>query len=122
MGHGIVFEPMPIIGKHHLHPYSNAVLFHSDHRRDLPLAPASRLTPPKNGNRCCASTPPARRFRADFAARILVSRFVAKPWPAFRALWRESGIQAGSCGRLQKRASADEPEVFAERAPPGQSS
>jgi hypothetical protein len=22
--HGIVFEPMPIIGKHHVHPYSNA--------------------------------------------------------------------------------------------------
>jgi hypothetical protein len=25
---------MPIIGRHHVHPYSNAVLFH-DHRRDL---------------------------------------------------------------------------------------
>ena len=21
--HGIVFEPLPIIGKHHVHPYSN---------------------------------------------------------------------------------------------------
>jgi hypothetical protein len=26
---------MPIIGRHHVHPYSNAVRFHNDHRRDL---------------------------------------------------------------------------------------
>src|SRR5215471_10259193 len=58
---------MPIIGKHHVHPYSNAIL---------------------------GSTSTARLFQAYFAAKILVSRFVAKTWPAFRGLWRESGIQA----------------------------
>src|SRR6516164_7224287 len=78
-----VFEPMPIIGKHHVHPYSNAIL---------------------------GSTSTARLFQEYFAAKILVSWFVAKAWPAFRGLWRESGIQAGCSGPLQKRAPANEPE------------
>jgi hypothetical protein len=34
----------------------------------------------------------AHPFQADFAAKILVSWFVAKTWPAFRDLWRESGM------------------------------
>src|SRR5215471_5542184 len=66
---------MPIIGKHHVHPYSNAIL---------------------------GSTSTARLFQAYFAAKIPVSRFVAKTWPAFRGLWRESGIQAGCRGRFAK--------------------
>src|SRR5262249_61749792 len=33
----------------------------------------------------------ARLFQAYFAAKILVSRFVAKTWPVFRSLWRGSG-------------------------------
>jgi hypothetical protein len=56
-----------MIGKHHVHPYSKA------------WALKDRQT----------ST--ARLFQAYFAAKILVSRFVAKTWPAFRSLWRESG-------------------------------
>ena len=39
----------------------------------------------------CRSTSTAHLFQAYFAAKILVSRFVAKTWPAFRSLWRESG-------------------------------
>jgi hypothetical protein len=34
----------------------------------------------------------ARLFQAYFAAKILVSRFVAENRPAFRSLWRESGM------------------------------
>src|SRR5215510_7692806 len=41
---------MPIVGKHHVHPYSNAIL---------------------------GSTSTARLFQEYFAAKILVSRFVA---------------------------------------------
>ncbi len=63
---------MPIIGKHHVHPYSNAWGL-------------------KDGNRLVDSST-ARLFQAYFAAKILVSRFVAKTWPAFRSLWRESGM------------------------------
>ena len=36
-------------------------------------------------------------------------RFVAKTWPAFRDLWRESGKQDAAVA-LQKRAPANEPE------------
>ena len=67
--HHIVFEPMPIIAKHHVHPYSNAF-----------------------DNPSCSSTSSAHSFQAYFAAKILVSWFAAKIWPAFRDLWRESGM------------------------------
>src|SRR5262249_41656876 len=43
---------MPIIEKHHVHPYSNAVLFHSGHRPDLPPGRQSRLTTSENGRVC----------------------------------------------------------------------
>src|SRR5215468_3581926 len=66
--HHIVLEPMPIIAKHHVHPYSHAFDNH------------------------CPSTSTARSFQGYFAAKILVSWFAAKIWPAFRDLWRESGM------------------------------
>jgi hypothetical protein len=44
----------------------------------------------------------AHPFQADFAAKILVSWFVAKTWPAFRDLWRESGM-----GELRSRTKVD---------------
>jgi hypothetical protein len=37
-------------------------------------------------------TSTARLFQTYFAAKILVLRFVTKTWPAFRSLWRKSGI------------------------------
>jgi hypothetical protein len=72
--HEIVFEPMPRIRKHHIHPCSSAVL--NLFNQDVP-------------HTC---------FRRISRAELLVSRFVAKTWPAFRSLWRESGV-AASTGR-----------------------
>src|SRR5262249_48351708 len=93
--HGIVFEPMPIIGKHHVYPYSS--------QRRLRESLRGKMQP------SCYSTSTARLFQAYFAAKIPVSRFVAKTWPAFRGLWRESGKQDAAVA-LQKRAPANEPE------------
>jgi hypothetical protein len=75
----IIFEPMPRIGKHHVHPYSNAVLFQK------------AVTASRN-----LLINKYRVFQSYLATEILVSRFVAKPWPAFRAWWRECGIETFS--------------------------
>src|SRR6266851_5108038 len=72
--HGIVFEPMPII-VHLVHPYSNAF-----------------------GNRLVDQHPPHTCFRRISPQRFLVSRFVAKTWPAFRSSWQESGRAVPSRG------------------------
>jgi hypothetical protein len=57
---------MPIIVRHLVHPYSNVF-----------------------GNYLVDQST-AHLFQAYFAAKFLVSRFVAKTWPAFRSLGRGS--------------------------------
>jgi hypothetical protein len=80
--HGIVFEPMPTIGKHHIHPFELTSSGDPDHAE--PLA--------RTGNRLVDRHVPHVRFRRISPRRFLVSRFAAKTWPAFRSLWRESGV------------------------------
>ena len=94
-GHGIVFEPMPIIEKHHVHPYSTpffsiAVIGRTS-RRDANHA----LVLPRTGNRLVDQHLPHVCFR-----RTSPQRF----W--FRGLWRESGIQVGCCGRFAKKSAS----------------
>ena len=74
---------MPIIGKHHVHPYSIAVLFHSD----LQLGRRSRLPLPRTGNRLVDQHLPHACFR-----RTSPQRF----W--FRGLWRKPGQRFAVCG------------------------
>src|SRR5262249_16997561 len=57
------------------------------------------------GNRLVNQHLPHACFRRISPQRFLVSRFVAKTRPAFRNLWRESGIQAGCCGRFAKTSA-----------------
>src|ERR1700730_2129906 len=45
-----------------------------------------------SGTRYYSPTSTARSFQGYFAAKILVSWFAAKIWPAFRDLWREFGM------------------------------
>jgi hypothetical protein len=59
------FDPMPIIVNHLVRPYSNAF-----------------------GNRLLYKYLPHTCFRRISPQCFLVSRFVAKTWPAFRNLWR----------------------------------
>src|SRR5262245_40505766 len=66
---------MPIIAKHLGHPYSNVF-----------------------GNRLVDQHLPHTCFRRISPQRFLVSRFVAKTWPAFRNLWQESGSADRSSG------------------------
>src|SRR5215510_4139798 len=80
-----VFEPMPIIGKHHVHPYSNAWAL----KDGCGGASGGRL-----GNRLVNQHLPHACFRRISPQRFLVSRFVAKTRPASRSLWRESGMAA----------------------------
>src|SRR5262249_5855485 len=113
---------MPIIGKHHVHPYrtpffSIAIIGGTsrwDANHALPL--------PRTGNRLADQHLPHACFRPTSPQRF---------W--FRGLWRKPGQRFAVCGgnpafkqdaavALQKRAPANEPEVFAERAPPRQSS
>src|SRR5262249_4215049 len=100
--HGIVFEPMPIIEKHHVHPYSNAVLFHSGHRRNLPLGRQSRRTTSETGL-------PYYRTPVSGVLRRKDSGFVVcgKTWPAFRGLGREAGMHAGCGGRFTKTGASE---------------
>src|SRR5262245_32539520 len=78
-------------------------------RRTTPQAPPSRIQ--ANADNRKASRPsllerlvqplihqhlPHTRFRAISPQRILVSWFAAKIWPAFRDLWRESGMTESS--------------------------
>src|SRR5262249_58901923 len=70
-------------------------------------------------------TSTARLFQAYFAAKILVSRFVAKTWPAFRSLWRGTGteiLSTGSGGRsfrgLPKKAPRNKNESHKVPPPP----
>src|SRR5262245_4794221 len=76
---------MPIIGKHHVHPYSNARAL----KDGCGGASGGRL-----GNRLFNQDLPHACFRRISPQRFLVSRFVAKTRPAFRSLWRESGMAA----------------------------
>ena len=71
------------MGKHHVHPYSNAVLFRSDHRRDLWDADHA-LPLPRAGTSCCL---PHACFR-----RTSPQRF------RFRGLWRKPGQRFAVCG------------------------
>jgi hypothetical protein len=79
---------MPIIGKHNVHPYSNAVLFHSDHRRDLQPGRRARLPVSRTGNRLVDQHLLHACFR-----RTSPERF----W--FRGLWRKPGQRFAVCGR-----------------------
>src|SRR6516165_1600463 len=94
---------MPIIRKHHVHPYSNAILFHSDDRRARWDADHA-LPLPRTGNRLVDQHLPHACFR-----RTSPQRF----W--FRGLWRKPGQRFAVCGgnpafkqdaavALQKRA------------------
>src|SRR5215813_6460572 len=76
---------MPIIGKHHVHPYSNAWAL----KDGCGGASGGRL-----GNRLVNQHLPHACFRRISPQRFLVSRFVAKTRPAFRSLWRESAMAA----------------------------
>jgi len=76
---------MPIIGKHHVHPYSNAWAL----KGGCGGASGGRW-----GNRLVNQHLPHACFRRISPQRFLVSRFVAKTRPAFRSLWRESGMAA----------------------------
>jgi len=51
---------------------------------------------PRTGNRLVDQHLPHACFRSTSPERFLVSRFVAKTWPAFRSLWRESGMKKPS--------------------------
>jgi len=57
----------------------------------------------------------ARLFQAYFAAKILVSRFVAKTWPVFRSLWQESGM----ADPLQHEHDEDDGAVWLQAGNPG---
>src|SRR5215831_11217719 len=94
---------MPIIGKHHVHPYSNAWAL----KDGCGGASGGRL-----GNRLVNQHLPHACFRRISPQRFLVSRFVAKTWPAFRSLWRESGTAAVASARENGQRPAS-------RSPPG---
>ena len=86
-GHGIVFEPMPIIEKHHVHPYSTpffsiAVIGRTS-RRDANHA----LVLPRTGNRLVDQHLPHVCFR-----RTSPQRF------RFRGLWQKPGQRFAVCG------------------------
>src|SRR5262249_17015569 len=76
--HGIVFEPMPIIGKHHVHPYSNAWAL-KDGCGDSQGEDEATVLLINNLPHAC--------FR-----RISPQRF----W--FRGLWRKPGQRFAVCG------------------------
>src|SRR5215831_4934207 len=96
---------MPIIGKHHVHPYrtpffSIAVIggtsrWDANHAVPLPR-PAFRTT--------------ARLFQAYFAAKILVSWFVGKPGQRFAVCGGNPAFKQDAAGALKRRPPANEPE------------
>jgi hypothetical protein len=85
----IVFEPMPIIGKHHVDPSI---------RTPRSQGRVAGNSQGEDEQPSCQSTCTARPFQAYFVAKILVSRFAAKTRPAFRGLRRKPGQRFAICG------------------------
>src|SRR5262249_43743187 len=91
---------MPIIGKHHVHPYSNAWAL----KDGCGGASGGRL-----GNRLVNQHLPHACFRRISPQRFLVSRFVAKTRPAFRSLWRGNGVAAAAAAGGKKTEAGRPP-------------
>ena len=93
--HVIVFEPMPIIGKHHVDPSIRTP--RSQRRVDMYRTPVSDVLRRKGF-----------WFRGLRRKPGSVSRFAAKVRPAFRSLWRESDVADASA---RSKRSPDEPKA-----------
>ena len=78
--HGIVFEPMPIIGKHHVHPYSKRLGFQRRLRGD-------------SQGEDEATVLLINIYRMPASGVFRPQRF----W--FRGLWRKPGQRFAVCGR-----------------------
>jgi hypothetical protein len=76
--YGIIFEPMPIIGKHYVHPGLSKTVAGEPQREDATVFLINTYRTPVSGV--------FRRKDSGFAV-------CAKTWLAFRSLWQESGIQ-----------------------------
>jgi len=76
--YGIIFEPMPIIGKHYVHPGLSKTVAGEPQGEDATVFLINTYRTPVSGV--------FRRKDSGFAV-------CAKTWLAFRSLWQESGIQ-----------------------------
>src|SRR6516225_660450 len=103
--HVIVFEPMPIIGKHHVDPSirtprsQGRVAGNSQGEDKATVVLIDMYRTPVSGV--------LRRKDSGFAVcgenPAGVSRFAAKTGPAFRSLWRESDAADPSSTKMKKR-------------------